>query len=66
MQAGDKITRNCKIYEAVCYNNGINGEKKSERVDPCTLCVFNPETNDFCKDIDCINENEFLYIKEVK
>ena len=66
MQAGDKITRNCKIYEAVCYNNGINGEKKSERVDPCTLCVFNPETNDFCNDIDCINENEFLYMKEVK
>lgn len=66
MQAGDKIRRNGKLYEAVSYNNEINAGKKTGRVDPCTMCALDPVTCDNEGYIDCITRNEFLYFKEVK
>lgn len=67
MQPNDKIQINGQTYEAHSFNTEINSNKKTGRVDPCTMCALD-SFNDMklCETIECINGNEFMYLKLIK
>ena len=65
MEAGDKITRYGKRYEAFSFNQEINASKKTGKTDPCTMCALDPITCDNEGIINCITGTEFLYFKQI-
>ena len=40
-------------------------EMRTDMKDPCTVCDIGRDS-DYCKQINCITEDKFLYLKEVK
>ena len=57
-------TINGKVYELISFNNLVNGDKKTGRVDPCTLCDLEREDINTCNQVNCITEKEFFYLKQ--